>query len=123
VHDRAELEAFYRRYLECCNERRLGDLGEFIDENVAVNGAVQGLRRYGEGVGTVIETVPDFHWDLRHLLVDGCWLSVRLADTGTKPAGRPVSIREFAMDRVARGKIVEVWGDLDRSRLAAWLAE
>ena len=28
--DRAELEAFYRRYLQRCNEHRFGELGEFV---------------------------------------------------------------------------------------------
>jgi predicted ester cyclase len=116
--DRTDLEAFYRRYLQRCNEHRFGDLGEFVGENVEVNGAVQGLRRYAEGLGSVVEAFPDFHWDLRHLLVDGCWLSARLDDTGTTPAGRSVSIRELAMYRVAAGRIVAVWGDLDRARLA-----
>lgn len=116
--DRGELEAFYRCYLRCCNEHRFGELGEFVDENVEVNGAVQGLRRYADGLGSVVEAFPGFHWDLRHLLVEG-WLSSRLADTGTAPDGRSVSIPEFAMYRVASGRIAEVWGDLDHARLAS----
>jgi predicted ester cyclase len=83
-----------------------------------VNGAVQGLRSYAEGLAAFVEAVPDYHWDLRHLLVDGCWLGARLVGTGTTPAGRSVSAREFAMYRVASGRIVETWGDLDRTRLA-----
>jgi predicted ester cyclase len=63
--------------------------------------------------------VPDFPWELRHLLIDGHWLSAHLADTGTTAGGRPVSIQEFAVYRLADGQIVEVWGDLDRSRLTA----
>jgi predicted ester cyclase len=117
--DRGEPEAFYRRYLQRCNEHRFGELGEFVDENVEVNGEVHGLRRYAEGLGAVVEAFPDFHWDLRHLLVDGCWLSARLVDTATTAAGRPVMVRELAMYRIAGGRIVEVWGDLDHTRVAA----
>jgi predicted ester cyclase len=84
----AELEAFYRRYLQRCNEHRFDELGEFVDENVEVNG-----------------------------LVDGCWLSAHLVDTGTTPTGRSIDIQEFAIYRVAGGRIIEVWGDLDRIRL------
>ena len=116
--ERAELEAFYRRYLQCCNEHRFDELDEFVDEHVEVNDTVQGLHGYAGGLGAVVQAVPDYHWDLRHLLVDGCWLSAHLVDTGTTPAGRLVSIQEFAMYRVASGRIVEVWGDLDRARLA-----
>ncbi len=115
--ERAELEAFYRRYLQRCNTYRFDMLGEFVDENVEVNGAGRGLRGYAEGLRAVVEALPDFHWDLRQLLVDGCWLSARLHDTGTAPSGRHVSTREFAMYRVDGDRIVEVWGDLDHLRL------
>jgi predicted ester cyclase len=60
---------------------------------------------------------PDFHWDLRHLLVDGSWLSAHLVDTGTTQVGRPVSTQELAIYRIAAGKIAEVFGDLDHRRL------
>jgi len=44
-------------------------------------------------------------WDLRHLLVDGCWLSAHFLDTGTHhgivlgvpAAGRSVVVQEFAI--------------------------
>lgn len=86
--ERAELEAFSLRYLHRCNEHRLTELDEFVDENVEVNGgAIQGLRAYAEGLGVVVAAFPDCHWDLRHLLVDGSWLSAHLVDTGTTPAG------------------------------------
>jgi predicted ester cyclase len=104
--ERAELEAFYRRYLQRCNEHRFDELDEFVDEHVEVNGVVQGLRGYAEGLGAVVEAVPDYHWDLRRLLVDRSWLSAHLIDTGTTSAGRPISIQEFAMYRVADGRIV-----------------
>jgi predicted ester cyclase len=42
--ERAELEAFYRRYLQRCNEHRFDELDEFVDEHVEVNGVVQGLH-------------------------------------------------------------------------------
>ena len=116
--DRAELDAFYRRYLQRCNEHRFGELGEFVDENVEVNGVGLGLRSYAEGLDAVVALVPDYYWDLRHLLVDDCWLSAHLTGTGTTAAGQPVSMPEFAIYRVAGGRIVEVWGDLDRTRLA-----
>jgi predicted ester cyclase len=117
---RAELMAFYRRYLERCNEHRFGELGEFVDEDVWVNGTTQGLDQYIAGLRAVVEAFPDYHWDLRHLLVDGNWLSARLNDTGTHsgiflgvPAtGRAISVQELAIYRVDSGRIVECWGDL-----------
>jgi hypothetical protein len=46
-------------------------------------------------------------------------LSARLVDTGTSSAGRSITVQEFAMCRVERGRIVGVWGDLDPPRLPA----
>jgi predicted ester cyclase len=112
-----EPEEFYRRYLQRCNEHRFGELGEFVGADVEVNGTALGLHGYVDGLGAVAELVPDYHWHLRHLLVDSCWLSAHLVGTGTTSAGRPVDMPEFAIYRVADGKIVEVWGDLDRARL------
>ncbi len=115
--DRTQLESFYRRYLQRCNEHRFAERGEFVAEDVEVNGTVQGLRRYADGLSAVVEAYPDYHWDLRHLLVDGCWLSAHLVDTGATPDGRSVRTQEFAIYRVDGGRIAEVWGDLDRRRL------
>ncbi|MFB9238771.1 ester cyclase [Plantactinospora siamensis] len=116
-HDRVELKAFYRRYLQRCNEHRFDELAEFVAEDVEVNGRPHGLRAYGAGLGDVVEALPDFHWDLRHLLIDGSWLSAHLTDTATSPTGRSVTIREFALYRIVDGRIAQCWGDLERSRL------
>ena len=117
--ERAELAAFYRRYIDRCNEHRFDELGEFVDQNVEVNGAVHGLRNYAAGLRSVVEAFPDFHWDLQHLLIDDCWLGAHLTDTGTSVAGRRVTIAEFAIYRLAGGRFIAVWGDLDKYRLAA----
>lgn len=117
-HDRSNLRAFYRRYLARCNEHRFDELGEFVDENVVVNDTDHGLRKYADGLVSVVEAFPDFHWDLRHLLVDGDWLTAHLIDTGTTTTGRCLTLQEFALYRVADGRIVQSWGDLERTRLA-----
>ena len=115
--DRVRLVSFYRAYLQRCNAHRFDQLGEFVAADVLVNGRRQGLRGYAEGLQEVVDAFPDYHWDLRHLLVDGCWLSAHLLDTGTHlgvflgvPAtGRPVRVQEFAIYRIDADKIVEVW--------------
>jgi len=119
----SDRQAFYRRYLERCNEHRFEELGEFVDENVRVNGAEMGLDGYAAGLRAVVDAFPDYHWDLQQLLVDGDWLSAHLIDTGTHagtfldlPAtGRVISAQEFAVYRLHNGKIADSWGDLDTS--------
>ena len=118
--DRAELAAFYRRYNERCNAHRFEELGEFVAADVRVNDAAVGLTGYIAGLRAVVEAFPDYHWDLRRLLVDGSWLSAHLSNTGTHtgtfrdvPAtGRTIATMELALYRTDGGKIVESWGDL-----------
>lgn len=116
--EREELERFYRSYLQRCNEHRFDELDGFVDGNVEVNGAPHGLPRYAEGLRSVVQEYPDFHWDLQRLLTDGGWLSAHLIDTYTGPAGRATSLQELAIYHLADGRIVQVWGDLEHSRLA-----
>ncbi|MEI8407204.1 MULTISPECIES: ester cyclase [unclassified Kribbella] len=117
------METFYRGYLERCNQHRFDELGEFVDADVRVNGVATGLDAYAAGLRSVVDAFPDYHWDLQHLLVDGDWLSAHLIDTGTHtgpfltiPAtGRTITTQEFALYRLAAGKITDCWGDLDTS--------
>ena len=119
------LAAFYRRYNEVCNAHRFDELGGYVAEGVEVNGAVQGLRGYVDGLADVVRAFPDYRWDLRHLLVDGDRIAAHFVDTGTHrgeflgvPAtGRAVTTQEFAVYRVADGRIVEVWVTADNLRL------
>ena len=112
------LAAFYRRYNRCCNEHRFEDLAEFVARDVAIDGTVRGLDAYAEELRAVIGAFPDFHWELRRLVVDPPWVAAHLTDTGTHrgsflgvPAtGRAVDVPEFAFYRIDAGRIAEVWG-------------
>ena len=64
------LAAFYRRYNACCNEHRFEDLAEFVARDVAIDGTGRGLDAYAAELRAVVGAFPDYHWELRHLLVD-----------------------------------------------------
>ena len=72
---------------------------------------------------------PDYHCELRHLLVDEPWLSAHFTDTGTHrdtflgvPAtGRRIVTQEFALYRFAANRIVEVWVTADNLRVLGQL--
>jgi predicted ester cyclase len=114
------MEAFYRRYMDANNAHEFTRLGEFVAEDVTINGEPHGIAAYIAGLEAVVAVFPDFHWDLRHLLVDEPWLAAHFIDTGTHAVtGRRVTTQEFAVYRIEAETIVEVWGDLDRERLAA----
>jgi predicted ester cyclase len=115
------LEAFYRRYNAVCNAHDFTRLGEFVAEDVHVNGERQGLDGYIAGLQAVVTAFPDYRWDLRHLLVDGSWIATHFIDTGTHrgtflgvaATGRSVTTQEFAFYRVHEQRIREVWVTAD----------
>jgi predicted ester cyclase len=76
-------KAFYRRYLARCNAHDFGSLGEFVAEDVVVNGQLVGLEGYQAGLAQVIAAFPDYHWELGQLLAEGDWLAAYFIDTGT----------------------------------------
>lgn len=118
MESEADLQTFYRRYLQRCNEHRFDELGEFVDDDV--NGPSEGLSRYVAGLRAVVEAFPDYQWDLQRLLVDDQWLAARLNGSGTHAGsfrgiaatGRVIRTQELAMYQTRGGKIVDCWGDL-----------
>ena len=113
------LAEFYRRYNACCNEHRFEDLAQFVARDVVIDGTVGGLDAYAEELRVVVRAFPDYHWELRHLLVDPPWIAAHLTDTGThrgpflgvSATGRSVTIPEFAIYRIDADRITEVWGN------------
>ena len=73
-----------RRYNACCNEHRFDDLAQFVASDVVINGTDRGLDLYGEWLRAVVGAFPDYHWELRHTVVDPPWVAAHLTDTGTQ---------------------------------------
>lgn len=120
--DKEQLATFYRRYIQCWNERRLDEVREFVADDVRINDAEKDPEQYLAGMDDFFSAFPDYHWELRQLLVDGDWISAHFTVTGTHqgtflgvPAtGRAIASQEFAVYRISDGKISEVWGTVDR---------
>ena len=123
-HQADELKAFYRHYIDRCNAHRFEDLSEFVAQDVEVNGHPQGLGGYIAGLSAVIAAFPHYRWNLRHLVVEGDWLAAHFINTGTHtgtshgvtPPRGGVITQEFAMYRIASGKIAEFWGTAEKRR-------
>jgi predicted ester cyclase len=121
----SDLAARYRRYNAVCNEHRFADLGEFVTDDIVVNGEATGLAGYIAGLAAVVRAFPDYRWDLQHLLVDGDVVAAHFLDSGTHrgewlgvaPTGRRVTTQEFAFYRWSGGRIAEVWVTADNLRV------
>ena len=115
------LDQLYRRYNATCNAHEFDRLGEFVDDEVMVNGQQQGLSSYQAGLADVTRAFPDYRWQLEHLVVDEPSVAAHFIDTGTHQGpflgvaatGRVVRTQEFAVYRFAQGRIVEVWVTAD----------
>ena len=118
-----ELADRYRRYNALCNAHDFGGLGEFVAEDIRVNDEPTGLAAYAAGLTEVVAAFPDYHWRIRHLVVNGPLVAAHFTDTGTHSGapflgvaatGRSVQIDEFAVYAWRGGLITEVWVASDR---------
>ena len=78
-----DLEEFYRRYLACCNERRLSDLSEYIHDEIRFNGQQTSRADYAAAIASNIAVVPDFRLTIEDLATSENLVAVRLSDFGT----------------------------------------
>jgi steroid delta-isomerase-like uncharacterized protein len=114
-------KALYRRYNARCNAHDFESLGEFVAKDVVVNGEIQGLAGYQEGLAAVASAFPDYRWQIDHLIAEDDWLAAHFSDSGTHrgtflgvpPTGKAIETQEFAFYRLEGGKIVEVWVTAD----------
>ena len=121
THSDEPLADRYRRYNTLCNSHDFGRLGDFVHDQVLVNGRSQDLAAYQDGLEQVIDAFPDYRWELQHLVVEAPWIAAHFQDTGTQqgtafgiPAsGRRVTTQEFAIYRFEAGRIAEVWVTAD----------
>jgi predicted ester cyclase len=122
---RSEAAAFYRHYLAACNAHAFDCLADYVAEDVRVNDQRQGLTAYVAGLRGVVRAFPDYHWEMRGLLIDGDSIAAHFEDTGTHegeflgvaPTGRKVRTREFAVYRLRSDRIAEVWVAADNLAL------
>jgi predicted ester cyclase len=123
------LEATYLAYLDALNDRRFGDLGDYVSDELTYNDEVLTRQQYADMIAADTRAVPDLHFDA-HLLVVAddtvaCRLQFNCTPTSTfferKPTGRPISFCEHVFYRFQAGRIAHVWSLIDREAIAAQL--
>ena len=116
------LEAIYRDYIRCLNERRLDEMPTFYPDELTHNGERMTRARWrAEAIEATFEAMPDFQWNIQRLLIQGDELAARLVDTGTlarewrglHPTGASVHFAENVFYRFRDGRIHEVWSVID----------
>jgi predicted ester cyclase len=115
------LERIYRGYLDALNERRFDDLDRFVHDEVIYNDGAISRDRYAAQRRAEAATIPDLHYHVQHLVVDGDQVACRLwfdctpqrTFLGIEPNGRRASFAEHVFYRFSDRRIAQVWSLLD----------
>jgi len=120
-------EALVRKFVAVVkNERKLDRLGDFfaadyIEHNETVAGFGKGLAGYQAFLGHLFEAFPDDTLTIGQLIATPEWVSYRATEKGTHRAtflgipatGKSATWTEIQFFRIANGKVVEHWVDVD----------
>jgi predicted ester cyclase len=123
VTQRDEYRSLYLSYLKYCNEHDLDRMASFYTSTIKVNDVLMDPAAVAAQFAPLISAFPDWHWEIRHLVIDGDYISAHFTVTGTQrgafqgieATGRRVTITDFTLYRVEDGKFAEVWdlADMD----------
>jgi len=124
-----ELRAWYADYLDICNRHDLVAMRSLIDPTVRRAHLPGGVDAWIRDLDALFVAFPDFQWKRVSVLVEGDRLAAHLRASGTHrgvfrdiaPTGRHVNVAEFAMYRIADGRIAEYAGTADDAELVAQL--
>lgn len=111
-----DLQDFYRRYIAVLNAREFDALDGIIDDEVTLNGTPVTRDDIVAVLRQEVEAVPDMHWELTDLIVDGDRLGAQLVNTGTPvetflgvaPTGASFEVTEFAVYEVRDGRFIHM---------------
>ena len=118
-----EHRSLYLSYLEYCNKHDLDGMASFYKSTMRVNDVPMDPATVAAQFAALFSAFPDWHWEIRNLVVDGDYIAVHFTVTGThrgafqgiEATGGRVTISEFTFYRLEDGKFAEVWdlADMD----------
>ena len=119
-------KALVRRYLEAAwNQGNVGILDELMAPTYAryMSGQAAPLNREGQKqrISSFHRAFPDLHLSIEELIAEGDKVVFRVTVRGTQqgmlmgipPTGKQVAVTAIDIARVADGKIVDHWGQMD----------
>jgi steroid delta-isomerase-like uncharacterized protein len=114
---RDEHRLLYLTYLEYCNRHDVDRMLSFYASTIKVNDIPMAPTAVAAQFAPLFSAFPDWHWEIRNLVVDGDYIAAHFTVTGTHrgafqgvgPTGRRVITSEFTFYRLENGKFAEVW--------------
>lgn len=124
------MREWYADYLDACNRHDLDAIREFVDPSVRRAHLPGGADAWMDDLADLFHAFPDWQRRRIQLIVEDDRLAAHTRAGGTHlgvfrdiaPTRRHVNVAEFAMYRVARGRIVEFTGTSDHLDLLAQIA-
>ena len=124
------LERIYRGYLGTLNERRFGDLGQFVHDVVVRNGQTLTVQQYAQFIADDVAAIPDLEYVIDQLVASNDTVAARLwfdctpvrEFLGVPPPGHRVQFAEHVFYRFRDGRIEQVWSLIDTEALRDQLA-
>jgi predicted ester cyclase len=120
---RDEHRSLYLSYLEYCNEHDVDRMASFYTSTISVNEVPMDPAAVVAQFAPLFSAFPDWHWEIRNLVVDGDYIAGHFTVTGThrgafngiESTDRRVTTSEFTFYRMKDGKFAEVWdlADMD----------
>lgn len=111
-----DLRAWYLRYAAALNAHEFDGMDEFINDEVLLGGVPGTRDDVVDTLKGIVDAVPDIHWEVEELLLDGDGIAVRAINTGTPakdwlgvpPTGASFKIVEYAIYKVRDGRFVHM---------------
>lgn len=120
-----DYRSLYQSYLRYCNDHDFDAMASFYTPTITVNDTPMEPAAVTAQFAPLIAAFPDWHWEMRHIVVDEDSIVVHFTVTGThrgtfqgiEATGRQVSVSEFTLYRLEGGKFAAVWDLLDMDAL------
>ncbi len=121
------MREWYADYLDACNRHDLDEVRSFLDPAVRRAHRPSGADAWIEDLADLFHGFPDWQWRRIQLVVEDDRVAAQLRGSGTHlgpfrglaPTRRHANVAEFAMYRIAHGRIVEFSGTEPTELLAA----
>ncbi|KAK4082326.1 uncharacterized protein Triagg1_2138 [Trichoderma aggressivum f. europaeum] len=117
-----EYRALYDSYLQKCNAHDFEGMEDFYTSPLQVNDEPWDPKKVTAQFGPLVTAFPDWHWEVKHLTIEGDYLALHFKVTGThrgsfqgiEATGRKITTSQFTLYRVVEGnKFGDVWDLVD----------
>ena len=116
----SHLGEWYRGYLACLNEKRFGDLAEFVHDPVVHNDRTLAVAEFQDLLRRDAAEIPDLYYEIERLVIDGEEVACRIrfdctptSFRGLPSTNRPISFVEHVFYQYRNGRIAQIWSMID----------